>query len=144
MPHWYLSCKRKEAEQVQILKFKFRQKIRKVAAKKEWFYSISEIFSILQIKYLKMINHVLCPECESSKLALTDVYEGGVFLLCIECCLTFEMKRGILKNQPEGNFKRLIRNLLMLDQKGDALYVLKRIAGMSKGDAKAYIRSITC
>ena len=68
------------------------------------FYSISEIFSILQIKYLKMINHVLCPECESSKLALTDVYEGGVFLLCIECCLTFEMKRGILKNQPEGNF----------------------------------------
>ena len=85
-----------------------------------------------------MNKKILCPRCQSGKLALSDAESEGANicnLLCLNCTYVFRFLNGIMEDDPGGNLKFLIRNLLLLNRDQKARYIIRRL---TEPDTKAF------
>ncbi len=88
---------------------------------------------------------IQCPECDSSKLALSGYDAEGINInpsLCLNCGYVFYIEKGKIKDDPDGNLNRLLENMRSLKNMGKAIYVLRAITGVSKKEAKEYIQGL--
>ena len=92
-----------------------------------------------------MNKEIKCPECKSSKIALSDAkneYVNICTLLCFNCLHVFLFKQAIIEDNKDGNMKRLIKNLMTIGEKVKAKYFLRELTGMDKNAAGEYVDSL--
>ena len=92
-----------------------------------------------------MNKQIKCPKCESINLALADAsneYVNVCYLLCMDCYYVFSMSNGKIEDNPEGNMKRLLKNLIDLNHTLKARHFLIEITGIEKKEAKDYINNL--